>query len=99
MHFSIKIVFANIFGTMARSGTRITVLYFMSKTLSESYAKIPDRSVLTSSVTPGKVIKIFLLTRDRMEIETRKWCKTIKLVNSVRMVCILTYLGHDLNWT
>ena len=42
---------------MARIGTRITELYFVSKTLSKSYAKILDMSILTSSVTPGKVIQ------------------------------------------
>ena len=40
------------------------------------------------------------VTRDRMKIETHKWCQTMWLVNPVWKICILTYLGHDLtlNW-
>ena len=52
-----KTFFANISGTMARSGTRIIALYFRSEPLSKSHAKILDRSILTSSVTPGWVIQ------------------------------------------
>ena len=92
-----------ISGTMARSRTRITALYFSNKTLSKEYAKILDRSILTSSVTPGGVIhchqEFLLITRDRMEIEMRKWCQTTCLVKTLRKICILTYLGRNLTLT
>ena len=39
------------------------------------------------------------ITRDRMEIETRKWCQTTWLVKPLRKICILTYFGHDLTLT
>ena len=59
--------------------------------------------MLTSSVTPGRVIQghqeFFLITRDRMELETRKWCQTTFLVKTLRNICILTYLGNDLTLT
>ena len=38
----------------------------------------------------------FAKSRDRMEIGTRKLCKTTWLVELLQMMCILTYLGHDL---
>ena len=36
------------------------------------------------------------ISRDRMEIETRKWCQATWLVEPLQKLCILTYLGHDL---
>ena len=39
------------------------------------------------------------ITRDRMEIETRKWCQTTWIVKPLRKKRILTYLGHDLTWS
>ena len=39
------------------------------------------------------------ISRDWMEIETRKWCQTTWLVNPLRKMCIMTYLGHDLTLT
>ena len=36
---------------------------------------------------------------DKMEIQTRKWCQTTWLVKPLRMMCILTYLGHELALT
>ena len=41
-------------------------------------------------------IRFSPITRDRMVIETREWFQTTKLVNSVRMISFMTYLGHDL---
>ena len=42
-------------------------------------------------------IRFSPITRDRVEKETRKWCKTTWLVKPPREICILTYLGHDLD--
>ena len=45
------------------------------------------------------IIRFSLISRDRMEIETHKWCQTSWLVQPLSMMCILTYLGHDLTLT
>ena len=44
-------------------------------------------------------IRFLPITRDRMEIETRKWFQTTWLVKPLRKIRILTYLGHDLTFT
>ena len=44
-------------------------------------------------------IRFSPISRDRMEIETRKWCQTTWLVEPLQRMCILTYLGHDLTLT
>ena len=44
-------------------------------------------------------IRFSPISRDRMEIETRKLCQTTWLVESLRMMCISTYLGYDLTST
>ena len=53
----------------------------------------------------GKVIwdrtrsqSVFFLpiTRDRMKMETRRWCQTTWLVKPFRKIGMLTYLSHDL---
>ena len=38
-------------------------------------------------------------SRDRIEIETQKWCQTTWPIEPLRKMCILTYLGHDLSLT
>ena len=45
------------------------------------------------------IIRVSPITRDRMEMETRKWCQTAWLVKPLWKICILTYLGHDLTLT
>ena len=41
-------------------------------------------------------IRFSPISRDRMEIETRKWCQTTWAIEPLRRMCILTYLDHDL---
>ena len=41
-------------------------------------------------------IRFSPISRDRIEIETRKWRQTTWLVEPLQRMCILTYLGHDL---
>ena len=41
-------------------------------------------------------IRFSPITRNRMEIEMRKWCQTTWLVKPLWTICILTFLGHDL---
>ena len=47
-------------------------------------------------------IRFSPITRDKMEVETRKWCETTWLATTLRKLCILTYLGPcsdlDLTW-
>ena len=44
-------------------------------------------------------IRFSPITRNRMEIEARKWCQRTWLVKPLRKICILTYFGHDLALT
>ena len=39
------------------------------------------------------------ITRDRMEIESREWCRKTLLVKPLRKIRILAYLGHNLALT
>ena len=39
------------------------------------------------------------ISRDRMKIETHKWCQSTWLVEPLQRMCILTYLCHDLTLT
>ena len=53
--------------------------------------------VAWGQMSSNEVTIFFLpISRDGMEIETRKWCHAAWLVEPLRMLCILTYLGHDL---
>ena len=61
-----------------------------------------------SGVTGGHLrsneitIRFSPITRDRMEIEMRKWCHTTWLFKTLRLfktLCILNFLGHDLALT
>ena len=56
---------------------------------------VTERSPEVNEVT----IRFSPITRDRMEIETRKWCHTSWLVNLLRTICILTYFRDDLTLT
>ena len=42
------------------------------------------------------LIRFSPISRDRIDIETRKWCQTTWLVKPLRKMCKLTYMGHDL---
>ena len=45
------------------------------------------------------LIRFSPISRDRMEMETRKWCQTTWLVKLLRKMCVLTYLDHELTLT
>ena len=44
-------------------------------------------------------IRLSPISRDRMEIDTHKWCQTTWLVEPLRRICVLIYVGHDLTLT
>ena len=44
-------------------------------------------------------IRFSPITREKLEIETGKWCQTTRLVKTLRKICILTYFGHNLTLT
>ena len=58
-----------------------------------------DRGSREGHLRSHKVtIRFSPITRDIMEIETRKWCETTCLVKTLRKICISTYFGHNLSW-
>ena len=42
------------------------------------------------------LIRFSPISRDIIDVETRKWCQVTWLVKPLRKMCKLTYLGHDL---
>ena len=58
-----------------------------------------DGEVTGHLISNDATIRFSPISRDRVEIWTRKWCQTTWLVERLQKMCILTYLVHDLTLT